>query len=350
MKIRRSLSLAAAATAAALVLSGCVAGEGSSTARTTTQAQADDGSSRWSKSTLSIDWATYSPLSIILKEKGWLEATLGEDVEVTWLQSAGSNKANEALRANAVDVGSTAGSAALLARANGSPIKTIALYSQPEWAALVAPAGSDITSVADLRGKQVAATKGTDPYFFLLQALGEAGVDLDEVTVQNLQHADGRTALETGAVDAWSGLDPLMATSEIEAGSTLIYRNIDFNTYGFLNATEDFVTNHADVAQVVVDAYEKARQYALDNPEETIALLAEASGVTVDVAEKVISERTNLDLPITPGDKQLGVLEVVGPIFVESGDVASQADIDTALAELFDTQFAAKADPTTLTE
>src|SRR5690606_15241633 len=155
-------------------------------------------------------------------------------VTVNWLQSAGSNKANEALRANAVDVGSTAGSAALLARSNGSPIKTIALYSQPEWAAIVVPADSDIASGEDLRGKQIAATKGTDPYFILLQTLQEAGVELDEVTVQNLQHADGRTALETDAVDAWSGLDPMMAVSEIEAGSKLIYRNIDFNTYGFL--------------------------------------------------------------------------------------------------------------------
>jgi len=350
MKIRRSLSIAAAVATAALMLSGCVAGEGAPKAETATQAQGADGGTTWSTDTLNIDWATYSPLSIILKEKGWIEATLGDGVTVNWLQSAGSNKANEALRANAVDVGSTAGSAALLARSNGSPIKTIALYSQPEWAAIVVPADSDITDVQGLRGKQIAATKGTDPYFFLLQTLQEAGVGLDEVTVQNLQHADGRTALETDAVDAWSGLDPMMAVSEIEAGSKLIYRNIDFNTYGFLNATEDFVTNHADLAQVVVDAYEKARRYALENVEETVALFAEASGVSPEVAQKVIAERTNLDLPITPGEKQLAVLEVVGPIFVDSGDVASQGDIDTALSELLDTRFAEKADPSRITE
>ena len=349
MKIRRSLSIAAAATAAVLMLSGCVAGEGAPKADTTTQAQAGDGTT-WSKDTLNIDWATYSPLSIIIKEKGWIESTLGDGVTVNWLQSAGSNKANEALRANAVDVGSTAGSAALLARSNGSPIRTIALYSQPEWAAIVVPGDSEIASVADLRGKQIAATKGTDPYFFLLQALQEAGVGLDEVTVENLQHADGRTALETDAVDAWSGLDPLMATSEIEAGSKLIYRNIDFNTYGFLNATEDFVTKHPDLAQVGVDAYEKARQWALENGDETVALLAEASGVSTEVAQKVIAERTNLDLSIVPGEKQAAVLAIVGPIFVESGDVASQAEIDKALAELFETSFAEKADPSTITE
>ena len=49
-----------------------------------------------------------------------------------------SNKANEALRAGAIDIGSTAGSAALLARSNGSPIKTIDIFSQPNWAAIAA--------------------------------------------------------------------------------------------------------------------------------------------------------------------------------------------------------------------
>lgn len=45
-------------------------------------------------------------------------------------------------------------------------------------------------------------TKGTDPYFFLLQALRTKGLDATDVTVVNLQHADGRTALERGQVDA----------------------------------------------------------------------------------------------------------------------------------------------------
>src|SRR5690606_4182229 len=108
----------------------------------------DAASGEWSTDTLNIDFATYNPLSLVIKEQGWLESEL-DGVTVTWLQSAGSNKANEALRAGAVDVGSTAGSAALLARSNGSPIQVISLYSQPEWAAIVVPADSPITSVAD---------------------------------------------------------------------------------------------------------------------------------------------------------------------------------------------------------
>ncbi|MCC2315274.1 aliphatic sulfonate ABC transporter substrate-binding protein [Cellulomonas xiejunii] len=345
MRIRTAVSATALALVTTLAMTGCVAGENAEPEAAAPSADAADAG--WSADTLDIDFATYNPLSLVIKDQGWLEETL-DGVTVNWVQSAGSNKANEALRAGAVDVGSTAGSAALLARSNGSPIRTIGIYSQPEWAAIVVPSGSDITSVADLAGKSVAATKGTDPYFFLLQSLEEAGVALSDVEVQNLQHADGRTALEQGSVAAWSGLDPIMAASEAESGTQLIYRNIDFNTYGFLNATQDFLDASPDLAQAVVDAYEKARAWAQENPEEVVAILAEVAGIDPAVAEKVIVERTNLDTDPVPGDAQRKVLEVVGPIFVESGDVEDQATIDKALDELFEPTFAEKADASTI--
>ncbi len=338
MSTRTRLTLLTATTAVvAMAMTGCVAGEG------TVAPQPTEGA-EWSDTTLTLDFATYNPLSLIIKDQGWLEAELGDDVAVEWVQSAGSNKANEALRAGAIDVGSTAGSAALLARSNGSPIQVINIFTQPNWAAIAVPTGSDITSVADLAGRTVAATKGTDPYFFLLQALAEEGLTLADISLQNLQHADGKTALETGAVDAWAGLDPLLATSVYNGAAEIIYDNVDFNSYGFLNATEDFITNHPDLAQLVVNAYEKARQWALENPEETAAILAEVAGIDIAIAEATIA-RTVIDIDNVPGDAQRDVLSIIGPIFVESGDVPNQELIDAALEALFNDTFALAADP-----
>lgn len=334
------VALAAIATATALALTGCVAGEGTPAAD-----EPALGEGGWSSDTLTIDFATYNPLSLIIKDQGWIEEATGGDVTVNWVQSAGSNKANEALLAGALDVGSTAGSAALLARSNGSPIKTIDIYSQPNWAALAVPAGSDIESVADLAGKSVAVTVGTDPYFFLLQALDEAGLSLADITVVNVQHADGKAALENGSVDAWSGLDPLLSTSVETAGTRVIYDNIDFNSYGFLNATESFLEKSPDLAQLVVNAYEKARAWALENPEETAGILAEVAGIDPAIASAVLIDRTNLDLDGVPGDTQYAVLEIIAPVLVEIGSVATTEQVEDALATLFEPSFAEKADP-----
>ncbi|MFJ4225800.1 aliphatic sulfonate ABC transporter substrate-binding protein [Microbacterium sp. NPDC089695] len=339
---RRLVPAIAIAGAMMLVATGCVAGEDAPADGATQDGAAASG--EWSSDTLSIDFATYNPLSLVVKDQGLLEDILGDDVTVEWVQSAGSNKANELLRSGSIDVGSTAGSAALFARANGSPIQVIDIFSQPEWAAIVVGPDSDITSVEDLAGTSIAATKGTDPYFFLLQALEEAGLSVDDVEVQNLQHADGRAALDGGSVDAWSGLDPIMAAAEVESGDKLIYRNVDFNSYGFLNATEDFIENHPDLAQAVVDAYEQAREWALENPEETAALLAEVAGIDPAVATTVIEERSNLDVSGVPGDDQIAVLEKIAPVLVESGDVlGGQDSIDDALDSIINDTFAKKA-------
>lgn len=325
---RPLLRTAALTAVGALMLSGCMEGEDAVGEQT---------------DTVAIDWATYNPLSLVIKEKGWLEAALADDgVDVEWVFSAGSNKANESLRAETVDFGSTAGSAALLARANGSPTKVVDLYSQPEWSALVTGPDSDIGSVEDLEGRSIAATKGTDPYFFLVQALAEADLTLDDVTVENIQHADGRTALESGSVDAWSGLDPIMAAAESD-GDELVYRNLDFNTYGFLNAREEFLESSPQVAQTVLDVYAHARTWALENEDETVSILAEAASIDEETAALTM-ERTHLDTDPVPGDEQLEVLRRIGPTLVEIGDVADQSQVDEAIDTIIDDRFASEAD------
>ena len=209
---------------------------------------------------LRIDYATYNPSSLVLKKFGWLEESLGRDgTKVTWLFSQGSNKANELLSSGSADLASTAGAAALLARTNGVPLKVVYVYSKPEWTALVVPKGSPVKSVAELKGKKIAATRGTDPFFFLLRTLQASGLKQSDVELVNLQHPDGRTALERGQVDAWAGLDPHLAASELQAGSRILFRNIDFNTFGTLNAREEFLTSHPEALRTVLAQYERAR-------------------------------------------------------------------------------------------
>ena len=175
---------------------------------------------------INIDWATYNPVSIVLKQQGLLEQEFaGDKIGVRWVQSLGSNKALEFLNAGSIDFGSSAGAAALIGAINGNPIKSIYVFSRPEWTALVTMPNTPIKSVADLKGQRIAVTRGTDPHIFLVRALATAGLTEHDVKLVLLQHPDGRTALERGDVAAWAGLDPMMAAAEIESGARLFYRN-----------------------------------------------------------------------------------------------------------------------------
>lgn len=327
-----------------LILSACSAASAPAPAANTTSGNTS-ASTAAKPAEIRLDYATYNPSSLVLKKYGWLEEDLAKDgVAVKWVFSAGSNKANELVSSNAADFGSTAGAAALLARTNGVPLKSVYVYSKPEWTALVVPKDSPIKSVAELKGKKVAVTRGTDPFFFLLRSLKEAGLSQSDVEIVNLQHGDGRLALERGQVDAWSGLDPHMASAELKNGAQLLYRNIDFNTFGTLNAREEFLHKYPDYARRVIAQYERARKWILDNPEETAKILAAEAKIDLEIAKKQLTERTVLDKDVgAPGEKLRAALEAVVPILTSEKLVKSDADPAAALAQLIDAQTAVAA-------
>ncbi len=288
-----------------------------------------------------LDFAYYNPLSLVLKEQRFLEDDLARDgIKVEWVQSLGSNKALEFLNSASIDLGSTAGAAALLARANGNPIRIVYVYSKPEWTALVTTPGSGITSVADLRGKRIAVTRGTDPYVFLLRALDQAGLGEKDVELVPLQHPDGKNALERGDVAAWSGLDPLMATSELDRGSRLFFRNADWNTYGVLDVREEFAQRHPQLVERVIAAYERARKYALEHPDELRAVLARDAKLSEPVARAVLA-RTDLGSPV-PGDAQRASISAAGAVLKKGGIVKADTDVAAVTAALLDDRFARK--------
>ena len=291
--------------------------------------------------TINIDWATYNPVSILLKDKGLLEKEFAKDgIKIRWVQSAGSNKALEFLNAGSIDFGSTAGSAALVAKINGNPIKSIYVYSRPEWTALVTTKDSKIASIADLKGKRVAVTRGTDPHIFLVRALLSAGLSEKDITPVLLQHADGKTALIRGDVDAWAGLDPMMAAAEVEDGAKLFYRNAAANTWGILNVREEFAKQHPDLVKRVLAVYEEARKYSLANPNEVKARFIAVTKLPDAVVEKQLKERTDLTYSKI-GAPQRESIVAAGVALQQAGVIKADVDVKKVVDDLIDPQYLA---------
>ncbi len=285
--------------------------------------------------TLRIDYAYYNPLSLVLKDKHWVEDAVGPGVTVQWVFSAGSNKALEYLRGRSLDIGSTAGAAALLGRANGTPAKVVYVYSRPEWSALVTKPGSGIRGLMDLKGRRVAATPGTDPYILLLRALASVGLGRGDITLVPLQHQDGRLALDRGDVDAWAGLDPFMAQAELQSHDVLFYRNRAFNSPGTLLARDAVLAAQPALVRRVLAAYERARAWALANPDGVTAILASAAKLPTDVAAR---ELGRVDLSNSAVDAATrATIAAAAPILKASGSLSANADLNQVQASLFAT-------------
>src|SRR5438067_9363636 len=285
-----------------------------------------------------IDWATYNPVSMVLKERGLLEREFAKDgIAVRWVQTLGSNKALEFLSANSIDFGSTAGAAALVAKINGNPIKSIYVYSRPEWTALVTRKDTNVATIADLKGKRVAVTRGTDPHIFLVRALQSAGLTERDITPVLLQHPDGKTALIRGDVDAWAGLDPMMAQAEVEEGAKLFFRKADANTWGILNVREQFLKDYPDAVRRVLAVYEEARKYSQANYDELKKTFIGVTKLPDAVVDKQLKERTELTHSRIGAAQRESIL-AAGLALQQAGVIDAKVDVKATLDALIDDQ------------
>ena len=290
-------------------------------------------------SEIRIDWATYNPVSLVLKQQGLLEKEFEKDsIGVRWVQTLGSNKALEFLNAGSIDFGSTAGSAALLGRINGNPIKSIYVFSRPEWTALVTRKDSPINKIEDLKGKRVAVTRGTDPHIFLVRALLSVGLTEKDISEVLLQHPDGKTALIRGDVDAWAGLDPMMAQAQVEDGARLFYRNKDANTWGILNSSEDFLKSYPDLTKRVIAVYEQARKYCLDHYDDEKSVFMNVTKLPGDVVDIQLKERTELTFNKIGPQQRDSILQA-GLALQQAGVIQPSVDVKQTLNDLVDDRY-----------
>ena len=294
-------------------------------------------------SEIRIDWATYNPVSMVLKDKGLLENEFSKDgIGIRWVQTLGPNKALEFLNAGSIDFGSTAGSAALLGKINGNPIKSIYVYSRPEWTALVTRKDTPIAKIEDLKGKRIAVTRGTDPHIFLVRALLSVGLSEKDISEVLLQHPDGKTALIRGDVDAWAGLDPMMAQAQVEDGARLFYRNTDANTYGILNSREEFLKTYPELTRRVLAVYETARKYCLANYNDEKRVFMEVTKLPDAVVDIQLKERTDLNFNRI-GAPQRDTILKAGLALQQAGVIPGNVDVKKTLDDLIDDRFVSGA-------
>ena len=254
--------------------------------------------------TVTLDWAYYNPVSLVLKQQGWLEEALKPDgIQVRWVQSLGSNKALEFLNAGSLDFGSTAGAAALLAKINGNPIETVWVYSKPEWTALVTRPDTGIAKVEDLKGKRIAVTKGTDPYIFLLRALEKHGLTAKDVE-------PGPAAARPGPAGAGARRCRRLGRPRPDDGRRRALEGLSSCSSATPTPTATACSTsarpspaeHPEIVEQVLAGLRARPRWALANPAELADILAEAAKLPEPVAAQQL-ERTHFVEP-QPGRRR----------------------------------------------
>ena len=232
---------------------------------------------------------------ILLKGTGELEkkpAPKGYTVE--WTEFPSGPPLLEAVNAGAIDIGQTGEAPPIFAQAAAADFVYIAHEPPaPKGEAILVPKDSQITSVAELKGKKVALNKGANVHYLLVKLLEKSGVKYSDITPVFLAPADARAAFETGAVDAWVIWDPYQASAEVTlAARTLADGTGVVPNNQFYLARKAFAETNPQIVDAVIDAVVATDRWAEGNSAAVAAQLSAGIGIPAPVLEIALKRQT----------------------------------------------------------
>ncbi|WOT39534.1 ABC transporter substrate-binding protein [Streptomyces coeruleorubidus] len=201
--------------------------------------------------------------------------------QVRWSLFQGGDKQLEAVRAGALDVASSSEIPPVFAAADGRPnFKVVAVQRGTTLnQEVIAPKGSDITSIAQLKGKKVGYVKNTTAHYFLYDLLKQAGLGWDDITAAPLEPDKALAALNGGSIDAFAGYGNAIITAR-QQGARTIGSGKDILSGNFLWSASDDTLGGAAEREALADLLgriDKAYAYVRDGHEQEYAKVVAAA-------------------------------------------------------------------------
>jgi len=136
----------------------------------------------------------------------------------------------------------------------GSPVATPLMISADDC-----DSGA-IASVADLEGKKVSVNARGATEYWLAQALGTAGLTLDDIDLQTLPFPDAIAALQSGAIDAAMVGEPLATQAEQDGIAVRLLTDFPVQDIQptLIYGNESFLNDNPEAATGLVTAYLQA--------------------------------------------------------------------------------------------
>ncbi|WKN20263.1 ABC transporter substrate-binding protein [Azotobacter vinelandii] len=252
-----------------------------------------------------------------------------------WANFQGAAPLFEAQRAGAVDTSYAGDLPVLAAAAGGVPLKIIATnIGFGSSNGLLVQADSPLRRVADLKGRSVvvSSARGSISQHLLYAALEEAGLRRDEVTVKFVLPTDASAAFNSGQIESWAVFDPYLGTAE-RNGARLLRNGEGLTTaLSFVTATESSLADPAKRAAIadVVRRFAKARQWAIDHPQEYARVYAELTHLPPETAALIAGRGSKGLRPVSAAD--LDTVQKVADLFHEEKILPKPVDV-RALAD-----------------
>jgi sulfonate transport system substrate-binding protein len=239
---------------------------------------------------------------VIARQQGVLEKRLGKlGIAIKWIEFTAGPPLLEAMNVGSVDLGAVGDSPPIFAQSAGAAVVYVAGAPINNGQAILVKPDSPIRSLADLKGKRVAFTKGSSAHNVVIAALEQAGLAYADITPTHLSPADAGAAFARHSVDAWAVWDPFFAIAEKSQGARVLVNATDVaRTFSFYLANRDFAARHPKLLGEALSGLAEAANWAENNRGEVAKALAAVTGVSLE-AQTVAANRASFPFgPVTP--------------------------------------------------
>ncbi len=218
-----------------------------------------------------------------------------------WSQFPAAAPLLEALNANAVDVAFAGDAPTTFALAAGLPGRIIApIRTTGAATAIMVAKDSPIRSVADLKGNKIATNRGSIGHALVLSVLAAQGWSASDITLVNLMPSEAKTALSTGAVDAWCSWGVYVAQARLVDQARVIVDggNGLLTGLSYLVATDAAIAARRPVLQDFARRLATARRWARSNRDAYAKVLAAEIGISEPVARLIFNTEDPVPIAI----------------------------------------------------
>lgn len=139
-----------------------------------------------------------------------------------------------------------------------------------------------ISSIEDLRGRQIAVLAGTSSHFGLLKVLNQNGIRESDADILYMPPPAARAAFVAGEIDAWAVWPPFIEQQQI-AGRGRVVLGGDAKIHSVMATSESFANQNPEIAGALVSVIQRAKKWIQQNPEEAQQIVATHLDLPVDV-------------------------------------------------------------------
>ena len=190
-----------------------------------------------------------------------------EDLTIDLIKYNNGNELMKAMESDEIDVGYVGVAPALYSIGNGGN-SIIISSAQNEGSGLVVSADSQITSAADLAGKNIAIPgEGSIQELLLSYYLNENGISNKDLKIKNVKAPKMNEALANGEIAGAMTFQPYVTIAESN-GNTLLASSSDIlpnHPCCVVVASDNFIKDHEEDAEKVVSIHKKATKFINDN-------------------------------------------------------------------------------------